>query len=501
MEIRRGSIHRKRRVAVAAALLAALCIGQAKAGAQITVKTLTHVPSPVYNFSLNDRGQAVWATGLDVSSRTYYWDGATITPLGDPNSAHRDAYINNNGWVVWSAYRPNSNPIVSDVYLWKNGGTPTALTTTLDFGETPVINNNNVIVCNGQVNGDQIFDLFLLDPDGGAPVDLTEWDTEGSSTGPRLNDNNVLTWERTVDIPGTTNILSAPLANPQNYIQASNYDDVNLYNGGINSSGQIVWNQYNADGHYDVWKYDPAHPGNLMNLTMGFTRNALDFLPLEPVINAAGAVAWHMPSADGTRIDIYWNRSAGSVLVPVTTSYKKNYPIALNNTGGFLFASGNGLSTGFDILLGQIGATVSGSITLSGAVNKAQTLTFEFRPTNGNATFTKDVTLNADGSYSLSDIPIWPYKLAIKGSRWLRKVITVNATGGDVSSVNATLLPGDINNDNTVNILDLGLLADTFGKSLGQTGFNPNADLNCDGKVNIADLGLLADSFGKSGDP
>ena len=28
-----------------------------------------------------------------------------------------------------------------------------------------------------------------------------------------------------------------------------------------------------------------------------------------------------------------------------------------------------------------------------------------------------------------------------------------------------------------------------------------NADLTCDGKVDILDLGLMADNFGKAGDP
>jgi hypothetical protein len=66
--------------------------------------------------------------------------------------------------------------------------------------------------------------------------------------------------------------------------------------------------------------------------------------------------------------------------------------------------------------------------------------------------------------------------------------------------VNVTLLPGDIINDNRVNIFDLGLLADAFNSTPGTPKWNDNADLNCDGKVDIFDLGLLADTFGKQGD-
>jgi hypothetical protein len=145
-------------------------------------------------------------------------------------------------------------------------------------------------------------------------------------------------------------------------------------------------------------------------------------------------------------------------------------------------------------------ANVSGTVTLRGCLNLAQTLTFELRSTDGGS-FTRIVTLAADGSFSLTAIPRGSYNLAIKGVKWLRKVVAVDASGGDVSGVTATLLPGDVNNDNRVNITDLGLLADTFGRSLGQTGYNASADLNADDKVTISDLGLLADSFGKQGDP
>jgi alpha-tubulin suppressor-like RCC1 family protein len=146
-------------------------------------------------------------------------------------------------------------------------------------------------------------------------------------------------------------------------------------------------------------------------------------------------------------------------------------------------------------------ATVSGTITLSGCVNSAQSLDFTFRPTDNSGDFVKTKTLQASGAFSLSGIPQKDYTFHIQGTKWLAKNVSVNASGGSVSGVTATLLPGDINNDNTVNITDLGLLADAFNTTPASAGWNPNADLNCDGKVNITDLGLLADNFGKSGDP
>jgi len=55
-------------------------------------------------------------------------------------------------------------------------------------------------------------------------------------------------------------------------------------------------------------------------------------------------------------------------------------------------------------------------------------------------------------------------------------------------------LTGDINGDGVVDIIDLGILVDNYGKSPLP---NPKADLNGDGKVDIVDFGILIDNYGK----
>jgi hypothetical protein len=145
-------------------------------------------------------------------------------------------------------------------------------------------------------------------------------------------------------------------------------------------------------------------------------------------------------------------------------------------------------------------AKLKGSIRLPGCASMAQPLHFEFRPPAGSEPFSQDATPESDGSIILV-VPPGIYDVAIKGAKWLQKVIHVDLSNGDASFPRVTLIPGDINNDNKVNIQDLGLLADAFGRTPGVPGWNENADLNCDNVVNIVDLGLLADGFGKTGDP
>jgi len=51
---------------------------------------------------------------------------------------------------------------------------------------------------------------------------------------------------------------------------------------------------------------------------------------------------------------------------------------------------------------------------------------------------------------------------------------------------------GDLNGDGLVSCADLALIKSSFGKSVGQTGFDIRADVNGDGVVNILDLSAEA---------
>jgi hypothetical protein len=59
------------------------------------------------------------------------------------------------------------------------------------------------------------------------------------------------------------------------------------------------------------------------------------------------------------------------------------------------------------------------------------------------------------------------------------------------------VLEGNANDDNKINIQDFGILAATYGKVAGDTGYDARADFDRNGKINIADFGLLAANYGK----
>lgn len=145
-------------------------------------------------------------------------------------------------------------------------------------------------------------------------------------------------------------------------------------------------------------------------------------------------------------------------------------------------------------------ATISGRITLQGAINQAQPLTFEFRPVAGGNSFTRSLTLNLDRTYQFNDIPPGKYVVRIKGTKWLAKVLTVDATNGSVTGVNTTLLAADANNDNSVDVLDLDLLIQAFDAESNSPNWIEGADFNCDDIVDVLDLDLLIANFDRVGD-
>jgi hypothetical protein len=233
--------------------------------------------------------------------------------------------------------------------------------------------------------------------------------------------------------------------------------------------------------------------------------------------------------ADIDTVDYYALTGSGALSVTAQPTSALRISLALYNAGGGGVASVDGSDPGAAATLaaqnlppgtyylavsrgegygaytfsGAVPVSISGTITLQSCQNpKDIPLRFRFRPTDGTSSFDLTAVLAADGSYTIPGVLPQKYDLAIKGGSWLQKVLSgIDASGGSVTGVNATLLPGDINNDNKVNISDLGLLADAFNSDPTGPKWNVNADLNRDGKVNIADLGLLADSFGKNGDP
>ena len=485
-----------------AALLSALAGGANAQG--FVEKVIAHVPTSVNSLAVNDNGWVSWTTGRASGSQVYVWNRVSVLTLGAANDNDRDTQINNSGWVVWDGNRI-SNTATSDVYLWKSGGAVGVLSGAYPSAQNAVLDNlNDVAWWGGGVGSNAgIYDVYYISHTGTQITNLTQFDADGGAASPMLNDTGGLTWIRStgVDASGASNLVAATVTAPASYFQVTGSSDLNVYQGlhGISNNGTLVWRQYNdAKLKWDVWKYVPGSPsGTIKNLSLNSTGSSYD-----PYILNNGTVAWHTDTATGAKI--YWDKNdgAGAQLIPLAQAHAFNRPAALNNAGSVAYVSGDGSGTGFDIILAEAPAyTVSGTVTLTGATNAQQPITFTFRPIGG-AEFTKTATLDSSGGFSLSGIPAQSYTLHIKSALWLARNVAIDAANGNVSGVAVSLESGDSNNDNACDVLDFGNLVNFYGSdsSVAGSGYDATADFNTDGKVDVLDFGLLVNSYGLMGD-
>jgi len=105
-----------------------------------------------------------------------------------------------------------------------------------------------------------------------------------------------------------------------------------------------------------------------------------------------------------------------------------------------------------------------------------------------------------DGSFELAALTAGDYEVDVKKTSYLRageRTFTV-AGGGTLALPNVTLLGGDCNNDDGIDITDGAIASASFGFGTGQPGFDARADINGDGVVDIFDLVMVGNNFGCS---
>ena len=485
-------------------LLGALLPGSGADAQGLVEKTIAHTARTVTSLFMNDNGWVVWTTGLTPGSQVYLWNRSTIATLGMTNGNNRDTRINNNNWVVWDGYRSASSSS-TDIFAWKNGGTYTDLSSALPSAGNAALNDSNDIIwwASGTGGNSGIYDIYYLAHTATQPANLTIFDNTGASNYPNINNSNQITWVRSVEDSsgnGVSNLVAATTAAPDSFTTVTNSSDLNVYQAlkGINSSGTLVWRQYNdAKLKWDVLK---SANGAVTRLSDSLTASSY-----EPCIANSGVVIWHSDTPTASRL--YWDRNLGLGPEPLALSQPGlfNRPVVLNNNGAVVYASGNGSGTGFDIILAEPPAPnfVSGTITLPDIPGARIPFVFTFRPTNGSAPFSETVTLDSAGHFSLSNIPRQAYTLHIKGANFLAKNLLIDTTNGDVTGQVATLYGGDADGNNVVDIGDFGVLVNAYNgdKSIAGSGYDARADFNYDGVVDIADFGTLVNNYNLTGDP
>jgi PKD repeat protein len=157
--------------------------------------------------------------------------------------------------------------------------------------------------------------------------------------------------------------------------------------------------------------------------------------------------------------------------------------------------------------VGVVTGTLSGSVSLQGRPaapnSRWQTpLKVDFFLDGNMATpaFSRNVTTDNSGNFTISNITPGNYKIAVKNIHTLQKVSQLTTIGAANTTINfGSLEEGDVNDNNVVNLFDFSLLLGTYNKASGNPGYDSRADFNGDGVVNLFDFSLLLGSYNKTG--
>ncbi|HCE01319.1 MAG TPA: hypothetical protein DER07_09785 [Armatimonadetes bacterium] len=131
-------------------------------------------------------------------------------------------------------------------------------------------------------------------------------------------------------------------------------------------------------------------------------------------------------------------------------------------------------------------------------------ITLEIR-NPGTTTVVQSLTIHLDsaGGFRVrANVAPGTYDLAFKGPTWLRKVLKNVAIAADgASGLSFSLLNGDCNGDNTINLADVNLISAAWRSQPGSSNWDPRADLNGDLRVNLLDRNVVAKNWRLRGDP
>ena len=129
-----------------------------------------------------------------------------------------------------------------------------------------------------------------------------------------------------------------------------------------------------------------------------------------------------------------------------------------------------------------------------GHAGATRSLSLSILGTSGLQARTVSVTILAGGSssFSVTDLPVDTYSCATieDPARSLRARIDVSDTGSAWSGASATMVLGDLINDEVIDVLDWGAYIVR----------NANADFNGDGLLNSLDGDVILANFGRKGD-
>jgi len=121
-----------------------------------------------------------------------------------------------------------------------------------------------------------------------------------------------------------------------------------------------------------------------------------------------------------------------------------------------------------------------------------------YQPGETEPLATYEVQTSDEGKFEITRIAPGTYDIKVKHTRSLANLVEGVVMEASETQVDfGTLREGNCNGDTTIDITDFSLLRASFGRMVGEEGYNDSCDFNRDGIVDITDFSLLRQNFGE----
>jgi plastocyanin len=231
--------------------------------------------------------------------------------------------------------------------------------------------------------------------------------------------------------------------------------------------------------------------------------SGMDFVPQHLTIAPGDSVKWHNADAvphqvkSGTSYTFDGKFSTALLGGGVTSA-----AVVFNTSGEFFYYCSVHLSlmmhgNDYSIKVVPPPPTVSGKVILEQTVGIPAGWPITFTLYNGTtAVETQSTTLATDGSYSVTFTNTGGTHVGAKPPTHLSYRQAATLVSGTNTLNWDFLVDGDTNNDNSVDLLDLGNVLSNFSTT-GPPGTPGDVDL--DGQANLIDLGIVLSNFSQTG--
>jgi hypothetical protein len=103
---------------------------------------------------------------------------------------------------------------------------------------------------------------------------------------------------------------------------------------------------------------------------------------------------------------------------------------------------------------------------------------------------------------TVDTLPAGDYYWRVKDPKYLAASGSVTLTGATASNAEMGLqLAGDCDDNNVISATDFSVLRNTYGKTVGEIGYDDRADFTGEQVVNVNDFALLRGNFNTGGAP